>query len=576
VSLPFVLPIALPIRWRAGCVLAAGALAAFGAWAQIPVQEPSTQTPAAPVASPSKQTPAAAAQPAPNEEPTFDVLEYDIEGNTVLPQVEIERAVYPYLGEHRSIRDVEAARKALEDAYQSAGYQTVFVDIPEQRITSGVVRLHVLEGRVERTRVVGARYYAQGEIRSRVAALAPGEVPDFNQMQQQLAGLNKQPDRQVAPILKPGRTPGTVEVDLSVKDRLPLHIDLEDDNHNSPFTSSNRANASIRYDNLWQAQHSLSFNYQVAPEHPSEARVYYATYLWRFSDIDDVISLYGIKSDSNVAIVGSTTILGNGRIEGLRWIHPILGATTSAGTFFNLVTAGFDHKSFPQTNISATTGFAQIFPNISYTPLTAGFSSNWNHESGSAQFSLNGSTAPRGVFGNSDAEFEGRRVVGSAGYLLWKLDASAEQFIGRHASLYALVDGQLTADPLIPNEQYAAGGADSVRGYREAEVTGDRGWRGTLEMRAYPLGRPGLDGKRTLYVLAFVDDANVRLIDALGPQVRSAGLASTGFGLRALDWYGFRVDLDVARTLRNGGKGVGGPITRSGVDHFDFSVGWSY
>ncbi|MBV8209850.1 MAG: ShlB/FhaC/HecB family hemolysin secretion/activation protein [Burkholderiaceae bacterium] len=531
-------------------------------WAQAP-------------ATASPQQPAAEASGGAAAEPTFDVLEYDVEGNTVLPAVEIERAVYPYLGEHRTIRDVEGARKALEDAYQSAGYQTVFVDIPEQKINSGVVRLHVLEGRVERTRVAGARYYLQGEIRAKVTELTPGTVPDFSQMQQQLASVNKQPDRQVAPILKPGRAPGTVDVDLSVKDRLPLHIDLEYDNHNSPFTSSNRANASIRYDNLWQAQHSLSFNYQVAPEHPSEARVYDATYLWRFSSIDDVISLYAIKSDSNVAVLGSTTILGNGRIEGIRWIRPVLGSTVSTG-LFNLVTVGFDRKYFPQTNISAGTGSVTVYPNISYAVLTAGFSSNWNHESGTAEFSLTGSSAPRDVFGNSDDEFKGRRVTGSAGYLAWKLGASAEQFAGGHVSMYALIDGQITADPLIPNEQYPAGGADSVRGYKEAEITGDRGWRGTLELRAYPIGRPGLDGKRTLYVLVFTDAAALRLIDPLGPQIHATGLASAGFGLRALDWYGFRLDVDVARALRNGGQGVSAPITKRGADHFDFSIGWSY
>ncbi len=37
----------------------------------------------------------------------FDILEYRIEGNTVLARGKIEEVVYPYLGESKSIDDVE-------------------------------------------------------------------------------------------------------------------------------------------------------------------------------------------------------------------------------------------------------------------------------------------------------------------------------------------------------------------------------------------------------------------------------------------------------------------------------------
>ena len=60
----------------------------------------------------------------------------------------IERAVYPFMGEQRSVEDVESARLALEAAYRNAGYGTVVVDTPEQRINEGVVTLQVIEGRL--------------------------------------------------------------------------------------------------------------------------------------------------------------------------------------------------------------------------------------------------------------------------------------------------------------------------------------------------------------------------------------------------------------------------------------------
>ncbi|WP_341893424.1 POTRA domain-containing protein, partial [Variovorax sp. YR752] len=95
------------------------------------------------------QAQAPAAEPA-AQELRFDVLEYVIEGNSVLGTAAIEAAVMPHMGPQRSMVDVEAARAALEKIYQGAGYLTVFVDVPEQRVDGGVITLRVLEGRVER------------------------------------------------------------------------------------------------------------------------------------------------------------------------------------------------------------------------------------------------------------------------------------------------------------------------------------------------------------------------------------------------------------------------------------------
>jgi len=512
----------------------------------------------------------------PPADPSFDILEIQVEGNSVLRAADIERAVRRFLGPQRHFSDVEGARRSLEDLYQKRGYQTVFVDIPEQRVSGGIVRLHVLEGTVGRERVLGSRYYELGEIRSRVPELAPGTVPDFNRMQGELAQANKLPDRQVSPILTPGRTPGTVDVDLSVKDQLPLHADLEVDNHASPFTRAERVNGAIHYDNLWQRHHSIALNYQVAPQAPSEADVLYGTYLWRFADSDDAVTIYGIRSNSNIAIVGSSTILGKATIYGARWIRPVgLDATGASGVFQSL-TIGLDRKDFGQTNINALTGSIDVLPPITYTPLLLSYSASIAGESRTAQFSLGPTTAPRGLFGNSDAQFRGRRVLGSASYIAWKFDGSVEQWLGRKWSAFLRAQGQWTADPLIPNEQFVTGGADSVRGYRESEAAADTGEQSTFEFRWYPLGRPGADGRKLAYLAAFYDQAGLRMVDAQGSQAHGYSLASAGLGLHAEGWHGFHVAVNGARALRTGSLGVGGPITRKGEKHVDFSLGWGF
>lgn len=523
-------------------------------------------------------TPLAAAEAAPTQEAAFDILEYDVEGNSVLQARDIERAVNPYLGPGRHFADVEAARKALESVYQSAGYQTVFVEIPEQRIVEGVVHLRVVEGTVDRSSVVGSRYYELGQIKSQVPELAPGTVPNLNDLQEQLAQVNRTPDRQVAPIMRPGRTPGTVDVDLAVKDQLPLHGELELDNHNSAFTSPMRLNAALRYDNLWQADHSLGLNYQVSPQNHSEVDVLYATYLWKFKDIPDVVSLYGVRSNSNVAVLGSSTVLGKAKIAGIRWIHPFTPTGYTIAGWFHSLSFGFDRKDFGQTNLAVETGIPDILPPITYNPITLNYSGAWSGAYRQLQYSFGASSAPRGLFGNSDLEFAGRRVVASAGYLEWKYNASYEDRFSHHVAGFVRIDGQQTVDPLIPNEQYTAGGADSVRGYRESEVLGDRGVRSNVEFRFSPLAWTSVAEPRSLYALVFFDLGYLHTLDPLGPQLQQpvTVISSTGVGFRAVNWYGFKLDVDWAHALRNGARGVNGYITSKGDSRFDLSLDYSF
>ena len=245
---------------------------------------------------PETTTPAehAVAQAA-QDESAFDILEYQIEGNTVLPALAIEEAVYPFLGEKKSVKDVEQARQALEKRYHEAGYLTVLVDTPEQEVKSGLVRLIVTEAKVARLKVSGSHYYSLGWIKQQAPSLAEGSVPYFPDVQQDLTKLARAQDRQVVPVLRAGNTPGTVEVELQVKDQFPLHGSVELNNRYGANTTHSRMSASLRYDNLWQRQHSLSLSYQVAPENPAESNVLSGTYVIPGAD-GQAYALYAVRS----------------------------------------------------------------------------------------------------------------------------------------------------------------------------------------------------------------------------------------------------------------------------------------
>lgn len=540
-------------------------------------QEATPATPAtAEVAAPAASSPApAASAPAPEpavEEVSLDIMEFVVEGNTVLPASEIEIAVTPFLGPDRRFKDVELARKALEDAYQRIGYQTVFVDVPEQKVEGGVIRLRVAEGRVERTRVVGSQYYALGQIRRTASELAEGSVPDFNRLQTQLAQLNRSADRQVAPVLRPGRTPGTVEVELSVKDRLPLHGDVELNNRAAPFTTASRLNASLRYDNLWQLQHSAGITLQISPQDTKEVKLLVGSYVWTLPESGNALSFYALRSDSSVSLAGNTTVLGDATIAGARWIIPV----RDNGAAQQSLSIGIDTKGFGQTKIQAGADTAPVAGAIHYVPLTMGYSLTLPRPGQLWQASLTLNTAPNGLFGNDDAVFQRRRAVARGGYLAWKFDVSHERMFSKDFTGFVKVDGQFTDSPLISNEQFALGGAESIRGYRESEIAGDRAFRGSAELRYYPVGQPGAEQPLTMYALGFFEAGRVWLVQPQGPQQARSSIAALGFGLRVQGWRGFRFSADLAQALRDGLVGGSGPVTRRSDWRALVSAGYAF
>lgn len=153
--------------------------------------------------------------------PRVNINEYIVRGNTVLSAREIEKAVYPFLGPQRTLADVESAQQALQQIYHSKGYQSVYVALPEQQVSGGVVYLQVTETRVGRVRVVGAKYHSPLAIRNEVPALAEDKVPNFGKVQDELSAVNRSGERQVTPTVKEGVVPGTMDVDLNVDDKNP-------------------------------------------------------------------------------------------------------------------------------------------------------------------------------------------------------------------------------------------------------------------------------------------------------------------------------------------------------------------
>lgn len=492
---------------------------------------------------------ASAAEPA----ATFDLLEFAVDGNSVLAEIEIERAVYPWLGPGKSVADVEKARAALEAAYQQNGYLSVAVALPEQSVAGGIIRLQVIEGKIERLKVSGNRYTSRSELRAEVPELAPGSVPHFPTMQAELAQAGRSPERRVTPLLRPGVRPGTMEVELAVEDELPLHGNIELNNRQSPDTSPQRLEAGIRYGNLFQKQHSAGLNYVVSPTQPNEVNVLSAFYSAPLSATRSV-SAFIQHSNSDIASTAGSNVLGKGTTLGAR-LSLTLPQPAGIADFFHSLSLGADFKNLEEAQnvLGADTKKTPL----RYSPLMAQYTFSSFGESGEFSGNLglavNLNTRSRRIDcqGVELDQFECRRADARPGFAIVRGDLSyAKRLFGWEGS--ARVDFQLSSQPLVSPEQMQAGGMDSVRGYYEGEAAGDAGWRLRTELKTPSLIDVGSAGLRAV---AFVEGARLWLNSPLPGQTSEFTLASAGLGLRLKGEKGGPLFVvDVGHALKSGPK----------------------
>jgi hemolysin activation/secretion protein len=506
-------------------------------------------------------------------------------GNTLLDAKTIERTVYPHLGPNREYADVEAARAALEQAYREAGYFTVLVTTPEQEVDpdAGIVRLQVTEGSVDRLHVTGGRYFSNRRIRKLLPSLQPGEIPTSEAFRRDLQRASaRSPDRSLQPVADSGRRPGTVDFEVRVDDRIPLHFAVETNDQFTLGTTRPRLLVSGSYDNLFQREHSLGFSYQTTPLE-DEVSALALTYRLQPTNSVQSYAFYYLTNASDITTVTNDLTVGNGETFGFRLSRPL----GTRGGYSHFLSAGFDYKDFVDDVDPGGADASRednLVTDIDYVVLTARYSGNLVGADRRGLRVVNGfgiemNFGVRGLF-NETPEFDERRFRAEPNFFYVAGDFRRTTPITSTVGLYTRLSAQLTDQPLVAQEQLALGGFNSVRGYFLAEQLVDYGAIASAEMRYSP--RLFADTKllRRLTLHVFSDYGNGRINAPLPEQQADVELASIGAGFRALGAAGrARVALDWALALtdaaRAGAPGAG-ENTSSGDSRVHFSVRYEF
>ena len=570
-----------------------------------------------------------------NTGPRFSVKKYMVMGNTLLSPAFIGQIVTNAdgaFGTNVSFDGIGAVVTELGKAYRERGYVTVSVTVPQQKLTNETVKLQVTEGWLTDIKVTGNRYFSSNNVMRALPSLYTDMFLNGPIFDAELNRANANQDRTIYPVIGSGPEPGTSELTLNVKDRLPLHAKIELNDQSSPGTPDLRVNASSVYDNLWQHENSLGVQYGFSPEAYKQGNQWnlydqplvanYSTFyrlpLGSPKPIENMVANnpdnFGYneatrkfnlpppsgRSDltfyaSRAAIdTGLTTLStvnlystnGNSLDEstlhedltenndiGFRLNIP-LGASTdfrsslSGGldfkmyeldsnetNAFSLTSAEVDYNTDPPTtNFVHSTDYSPVpftVKNLDYLPLSLRYDFGWHDSLGAGAFGLGLSanlwysslysrtttwTDTNNVVHTNTTSLHGvqslTNITGStrsSGHWVVINPSFSRDIVIHNWTTSIRADGQWASEPLISNEQFGAGGVNSVRGYHEGEVFGDTGWHVSLEQQTPPhvVGRISGNIPLTIRGSIYTDYAETYLLD---PQGRPGDTALWGAG----------------------------------------------
>lgn len=496
----------------------------------------------------------AQAQPQASASEQVQVRSYQVQGNTLLDAAAVQAALAEHTGP-RTLADLQKAAQAVQALYVQAGWAAVVVYLPPQPVADGVVTLNVVEGKVGQVQVQGNQRLSAARVRAALPSLVEGTTPRVRRIDAELQIANENPGRSMAVLLGPGAAPGEVQATVKVDEQPVQRFSASLDNSGNSRTGELRLGLGWQHADLTGHDDALSVNLQTSPTEPSMVRVASLGYRWPLPGLRAAVDLFAAYSNvdggTQTIAAGDLSFAGAGRILGARSVWYL----RRLGEFDQRLTAGLESRAY--LNDCSVAGLpagacGAAGESVAVQPLSL----EWAAQQGGGTpmlftVGVTHNLALGGSHGDQ-ADFDAVRPGAPRRYTVWRGGAQASMPVLEDARAAARLSLQHSSDALVSGEQFGLGGALSVRGYEERELSGDSGWQLSLELLSPRLGTDWLPATTDLRLLAFADAGEVHNQDGLACRAGSATCraSSVGVGLR-LGWGPVQLRADLARAMQD-------------------------
>lgn len=454
----------------------------------------------------------------------FKLNGIELKGNHVYSSEQLSQLYKDKIGQTISVADLFTIVQNITNYYRNNGYIISRAILPPQHVKNGIVEVQIIEGYLDKVSVSGNPKGAKCLIQAYGEQIRKCPPLEISRMERYMLIANETPGVQVRAVLSPSKTQ-TGAADLTLLTET------------TPITGyGSYDNYGTRYIGPQQMTANLGLNSMLVP---GDGTLLTVTKTPRGGELTFIDLNYGfpIKNTGSRLIFGGTRtqthplfVLQSSQIDGLNtnyysnfsypWIRTRsqnLTLTAGFGYLDSNVTT-FGSQLYTDHLRNADVGIAYNFADRYYGANLLGF----NFRQGLPILGYSSDYNPQTA--------QTSRPGGRGDYTKFAIQASRLQQVKGPFSLYGAMRGQWAFNPLLASEQFTFGGSQMGRGYDVAELIGDKGIAGSLELRYdYSVGRFFIQGFQ-FYV--FYDAGEIwNLKTGAGVPDKLSG-TSTGVGAR--------------------------------------------
>jgi hemolysin activation/secretion protein len=443
-----------------------------------------------------------------------------ITGNTVIPASELEKIAAPFENRELTNTELEELRQRLTQHYVGRGYINSGAVIPDQDIVDGVVEMRIVEGRLTRSDIEGTVHFHKDYFSDRIA-LSAGPPLNLRELEQGLQVLLGNPMvKSINAQLVPGERPGEAVLKARVEEAPRYDISATLDNKLAPSLGDAKLTLAGAMNNLIGRGDQLGAEFGYAEGIPHDLRLRYRT------PITARDTALGVHYENTRAVVQEEPfdvldITSTLETFGIELSHPVYRTQNRQLVLASVLERRETETTLLGVPFSFSPGVQDGKATVSVLRLVADYLDRGRTQVIAARSTISFGLDAFDSTINSDAPDS--RFVSWLGQLQWVTRLSEK----RGDQIRARADVQLTNDALLPVEQYAVGGLDSVRGYRSFQLLRDYGYTASLEYRIPVFGNP--TGWRNLQFAAYVDTGAAKFKERDNPSPSS--LTGVGVGL---------------------------------------------
>ncbi len=449
----------------------------------------------------------------------FNVTGFSVTGENPLDAELTQTTLAPFLGEHEGLEALLEAASELESAILQSGHSFHRVILPPQTLEQGQIQLEVVVFKLANIEVSGNERFSDKNIIASLPGLKPGTVPDTEELSRELIIANNHPSKQVTIRIKHSKEPDSVDAELAVKDQRPWQFFTGLNNIGTEETGEFRLTGGYQHTNLMNLDDTLTISYTSSPGHFSDVKQYGANYRLPLYALSGSLSVYYSRSDVDSGTIEQVfDVSGAGKFLGASFTHTF----RNWNNYRHRATFGIDDKIFKNDiNFQGI----PLGVDVRSRPLTLAYSGEWRFEQASLNYQLSYLRNITGGSSSDSSTYAAARLGATQTWEAFRFVTSGSYSLPKGWLAVASLSGQYTDEALISGEQFGVGGINSVRGFEERAISGDRGVRFSLEAWTPPL-------KYNIRLLGFMDSGYIRIVDASAGQIDKDTIVSLGLGLR--------------------------------------------